>query len=384
MRIEPIHARYPWREVSRQAVGEAGVDLSAVVAEDDAVVERGVERVVWALEDGTVGAAHDVDRIELLSYPVARVLVSLVDEHVLTRKYAQAEAATARERFTADFADTTEFKSASTPRLTLPELLAEFDLSGPVRAVDGAVGDGSAVVGDGSAREFRVEVGTYLDLSADQRGDEWRLVNRALADGEVLIDGAELVALVRQAVRQRVEDGLPLSVPEAIADDLDDEAEELRQRLSELDLTRDIDTVVPELFPPCMKHLLDAVQKGEHLEHHSRFAIASFLTSIGMTTDEIVDIFEVNPGFGEEATRYQVDHIRGATSPTDYSPPACATMQSYGDCTGKDDICTDVIDESHPLNYYEHRLDEAEEGDEDLTDWREERGDDGENADAEA
>jgi len=380
MPIEPIHARYPWWQESRQAVGEAGVDLAAVVADDAAVVERGVERVVWALEDGTVGDAHDVDRIELLSYPVARVLVSLVDEHILTRKYAQAEATAARERFTADFADTTELKSASKPRLTLPELLAEFDLSGPVRAVDGSVGDGSTVVSDGQSREFRVEAGTYLDLAADQRGDEWRLVNRALADGEVLVDGAELVALLRQAVRHRVDDGLPLSVPDAIADELAEEAEELRQRLSELDLTRDIDTVVPELFPPCMKHLLDQVQKGEHLEHHSRFAIASFLTSIGMTTDEIVDIFEVNPGFGEEATRYQVDHIRGATSPTDYSPPACATMQSYGDCIGKDEICTDVIDESHPLNYYEHRLDEEDE--DDLTDWREgrENGDDGDEA----
>ena len=46
-------------------------------------------------------------------------------------------------------------------------------------------------------------------------------------------------------------------------------------------------------------------------------------------------------------------------------------MQSYGDCINKNDICTDVIDESHPLNYYEHRLDEEDE--DDLTDWREER-----------
>ncbi|WP_459193759.1 DNA primase regulatory subunit PriL [Halosimplex sp. J119] len=392
--MQPIHARYPFRQVSRQAVGEADVDLAAVVAEEEEVVARGVERVVWALEDGTVGEAHDVDRIELLSYPVARVLVSLVDEHILTRKYAQAEAATAYERFTADFADTSEFQYANADRLTLSDLLAEFDLSGDVRAADGgptrsgggggaategraggAIGDGSAVVSDGQSREFRVEVGTYLDLASDQRGDEWSLVNRALADGEVLVDGEELLALLRQAVRHRVADGLPLSVPEAIETEVTDEVADLRERLSELDLTRDIDTVVPELFPPCMKSLLDRVQKGEHLEHHSRFAIASFLTSIGMTTDEIVDIFQVNPGFGEEATRYQVDHIRGATSPTDYSPPSCATMQSYGDCVNKDDICEDVIDESHPLNYYEHRLDQEDE--DELTDWRDKQGEDG-------
>jgi DNA primase large subunit len=129
---------------------------------------------------------------------------------------------------------------------------------------------------------------------------------------------------------------------------------------------RDIDTVVPELFPPCMTYLLDQVQKGAHLEHHSRFAIASFLTSIGLSTDEIVDLFKVNPGFGEDVTRYQVDHIRGATSPTQYSSPSCSTMQSYGDCVNMDDLCETI---SHPMGYYEAKLDDADE--EALVDWRE-------------
>jgi DNA primase large subunit len=190
-----------------------------------------------------------------------------------------------------------------------------------------------------------------------------------LTDGEVPLSEEELLVLLKQAVQHRIEDGLPFDVPDPIAAELDEEQSHLREQLSDLDLTRDIDTVVPDLFPPCMQSLLDRVQKGEHLEHHSRFAIASFLTTIGMTTDEIVELFQVNPGFGEEATRYQVDHIRGATSPTEYSPPACATMQSYGDCVNMDDICENVIEESHPLNYYEHRLDEADE--EELVDWRE-------------
>jgi DNA primase large subunit len=159
-------------------------------------------------------------------------------------------------------------------------------------------------------------------------------------------------------------------VPDVIADELDAKVASVEETLSELELTREIDTVVPELFPPCMKHLLDQVQKGEHLEHHSRFAIASFLTSIGMNTDEIVDLFQVNPGFGEEATRYQVDHIRGATGPTDYSAPSCATMQSYGDCVNMDDLCERI---SHPMAYYEKTIDDTDE--DDLEDWRERQGD---------
>jgi DNA primase large subunit len=352
--MKPLHARYPFLQSAREAVEAAAVDLGEVVATDETVVERALERIEWAITDGSIGEPHRRTRVELLSYPVARVLVSLVDENICTRKYAQAEAETARERFVEEFTATEEFSYGDSESLSMRALLAEFDLTSSVHE---------------AAEGYRIDVGTYLDLAADQWGDEWRLVNRALADGAVPVTTGELHTLLKQAIRHRIDDGLPFAVPDAIDDELDDEVEQIRATLSDLDLTREIDTVVPDLFPPCMQHLLDAVQKGEHLEHHSRFALAAFLTTIGMTTDEIVELFQVNPGFGEEATRYQVDHIRGETSPTEYSPPSCATMQSYGDCQGKDDICEDVINESHPLNYYEHRIDETD--DEEIEDWRE-------------
>jgi DNA primase large subunit len=348
--MQQLHARYPFLSGAREAVEAAGVDLARVVREESAVVERALGRIEGALDSGTVGDQHRRVRVELLSYPVARVLVSLVDEHILTRKYARAEAATAHDRFERDRTET-DLKSSRRERVTLDRLLAEFDLAGDVRQ-------------DGET--YRVDVGAYLDLAADQWGEEWRLVNRPLRDGEVPLDERDLLVLVRQAVRQRVAEGLPLAVPDSIAAELDEEREHIRELLADLDLMRDIDTVVPELFPPCMTYLLDQIQKGEHLEHHSRFAIASFLTSIGMSTDEIVDLFQVNPGFGEEVTRYQVDHIRGATSPTQYSSPACATMQSYGDCVNMDDLCETI---SHPMGYYEQKLDDTDE--DALVDWRE-------------
>ena len=352
--MEPLHARYPFLARSREAVEAAAVDLGEIVATDETVTARALERVESAITDGTVGEPHRRTRVELLSYPVARVLVSLVDVHICTRKYAQAEAEAAYDRFTEEFATTTELKSTQRETLDRTELLGEFDLAS-------AVSD----AGDG----YRVEVGAYLDLAADQRGDSWRLVNRPLTDGEVRVTAEELNVLLKQAIRHRVTDGLPFTVPDAIADELTAEVDQLEEVLSELELTREIDTVVPELFPPCMKSLLDQVQKGEHLEHHSRFAIATFLVGIGMTTDEIVDLFQVNPGFGEEATRYQVDHIRGDTSPTEYSTPACSTMQSYGDCVNMDDLCEAI---SHPMGYYEQKLDDTDE--EELVDWREDEG----------
>ena len=360
--MERRHARYPFLEDARRAVGNAEFDLQSLAA-DERVRERASERVEHALDDGTVGDASRETRVELLSYPLARVLVSLVDEHVLTRKYARAEAATAHERL-ADAENHRELKSARTERLTSEQLLAEFDLAADVHAD-----------GDG----YRVAVGAYLPLAADMRGEEWRLVNRALSGGAVSISATDLDDLLRKAIERRVAEGLPLSVPDGIADALESTVEEIRERLAELDLTRDIDTVVPDRFPPCMKALLDSVQKGEHLPHHSRFAITAFLTSIGMSTDEIIDLYMVNPGFGEDITRYQTDHIRGETSPTEYSPPSCATMQSYGDCVNMDDRCETI---AHPLAYYEQALDDADE--EELTDWRDGDGEGDAEAEADA
>ncbi len=354
--MQRLHARYPFLAGARDAVAETAVDLATVVGRDQPVVDRATERVMSALEAGETGELHRDQRTELLSYPVARVLVSLVDERVLTRKYARAEAGTAHERFETDLTDATELKSVATSGLDLPDLLAEFELRDAVREADGG---------------YRIAVGAYLPLAADLWTDEWRLVNRALADGEVPVTEDELHLLLREAIRERIEDGLPFDVPDAIADELETEAEAVREVLADLDLTREIDTVVPDLFPPCMKALLDDIQKGEHLPHHSRFAITSFLTSIGMSTDEIVDLYRVNAGFGEDMTRYQTDHIRGETSPTEYSPPSCATMQSYGDCVNKDDLCDRI---PHPMAYYEERLDD--EDDEELDDWRDRNADD--------
>ena len=349
--MKPLHARYPFLRAAREAVEAADIDLARVVSRNEEVRTRALDRIETALDSGTIGSPHRRDRVELLSYPVARVLVSLIDEHVLTRKYARAEAATAYDRLQAEFTETTELKSRNRDSLSIQTVLTEFDMTDAVRE---------------TAEGYAVGVGTYLEYATEERDDEWRLVNRPLENGEIDLSESELLVLVQQAIRQRVTDGLPLSVPDVIATELEAECERIRERLADLELTQDIDTVVPDLFPPCMTYLLDRVQKGEHLEHHSRFAIATFLTTIGMTTDEIVDLFEVNPGFGEEATRYQVDHIRGKTSPTEYSPPACSTMQSYGDCVNMDALCEEI---SHPLAYYEAKLDDADE--EELIDWRE-------------
>ncbi|PSQ28223.1 DNA primase regulatory subunit PriL [Halobacteriales archaeon QS_9_68_17] len=349
--MKRFHARYPFLDAAREAVDAAAVDLADLVAREDAVerdstsprsnaredpvaVDRAVGRVEAALSGDTTGDPHRRPRVELLSYPIARVLVSLVGDPVLTRKYARAEAVTAHRRFTSDFAGD-QLRSASGERMTLDRLLREFDLDGTVAETD-----------DG----YRVAVGDYLQLSGDLPGDRWRLATRALADGAVPVDREELHLLLRQAVEERVGAGLPLSVPDAIANDLDAAVETVEDLLADLELSGDIDTVAPDLFPPCMANLVERSREGAALPEHSRFVLTSFLTAIGMDDEEIAAFC----GAGDE---YRTDRIATADGGTEYPPPSCETMVAYGDCVNTDEVCETV---PHPLKYYEKRLDAAE------------------------
>ena len=40
------------------------------------------------------------------------------------------------------------------------------------------------------------------------------------------------------------------------------------------------------LLPPCMQHILGELQRGENAAHNARFAIATFLHKIGMTSED--------------------------------------------------------------------------------------------------
>lgn len=341
--MEALHARYPFLAAARRAVEEADVDLAAVVARDtDPIVERAVDRVRSTIESGTVGAGHPRARVELLSYPVARVLVSLVDDPALIARYASAEAETAYERFRADREAGDDLRSVDRERLTLTDLLHEFDLESDVRLVED--------------EPDRIAVGPYLRLSGDLEDDRWRLVTRELADGFVRITREELDLLLREAVRERVADGLPLSVPDRIATDMAEAVSAIRERLETVDLARDFDAVEPALFPPCVDALLERAMGEEPLPSHSRYALVSFLAAIGMETDAIVE-HAAGAGLSEDMVRRQVDHVRGGAGPTAYAPPSCVTMDAYGDCVNQDALCDRI---AHPLEYYEERLDGAE------------------------
>lgn len=359
--MDPLYARYPFFEAAREAVATADVSLPRLVATDAPAVERGRERVERALMEGTVVSESPGEyspRDELLSYPVSRILVSLLDSPAAVEKYAAAEAATAAERFREDDRqDGDDLRSTATTSLDLEEVLREFDLAGDVRA--------EPVTGNRSPERYWIAVGRYLELVASDWTDSWRLVTREVADGEVRVERDELFRLLERAVDQRVLEGLPFELAEGgeLAAELESQIADLQRLLNDRPHVGKIDHVVPELFPPCMENLIDKADRGAELDSPESFALMAFLTGIGMDADEIV-AFCADTSLDAEGIVYQTEYLRDDTG-TQYPPPSCETLSTYEICHNEEDHWQVAAD---PLTYYENQLEAAD--DDAYTDWR--------------
>jgi DNA primase large subunit len=318
---------YPFTQEAAEHVRSLGYSLENLLGKTSfkSVRGRAAERVAGAMS-GTIPdkkANTDVEHLtELLSYPLSRVMVSCLDDAILLRRYALAEAKLAYKRM----------QSEKSELMVLADDL------------------GIHPQGTGPWKLYFAE---YIRAAHRMHSPKWKLTNRDLERGYLTVTEEELKRLLEEVIREKVLKGLPLPVDEKICSDL---AEYIGPLRSELEIIRsrqkaDLGKVEEGAFPPCIKKMLADAAKGTNLAHTARFALVSFLLQIDMSAEEVIALFNTSPDFDLEKTRYQVEHIAGASG-TKYKPPACATMATYGNCPGEDELCRKI---RHPLSYYERR-----------------------------
>ncbi|WP_424008942.1 DNA primase [Haloferax denitrificans] len=357
--MRPLHARYPFFAAAREAVESADVAIATLVAEDAPAVERGVERVERALMEGTVEPDPDEaygrdTQTELLSYPISRIIVSLVETPAAVDKYARAEADTAYERMLADF-DAGDDDVHGEARASLDDFLREFDLDGAVRAESNRNRNSRR-----APDHYWVDVGPYLTYSDTDWGADWRLVNRSLAGGAVRVTREELSELLREAVRRRVAEGLPFAVRgsdagDRLADALKPHVERLRNLLSDRGAVNVVyvDSVDPDHFPPCVEALLARAREGEDLPNEAAFALAAFLVGVGLEPEAVGGV--VGDANAEELQKRAT--VLADSNGSQYAPPTCETMQAYDLCVNRDDRCDTI---KHPMKYFETATTDAD------------------------
>jgi DNA primase large subunit len=326
-----LAAKYPFLKESGKILRDRGITLDQLISSRayERARYQGRERVFEALESRMIDdhpMATEIDAtIELLSYPIARMIVSAVADPSFVRRYAIAEAKKANERL----------------KLENPGFLigTASELGLGVSQTDGA---------------FAVDFTDFLRFSSGMRDKSWKLVNQRISKGRVVVAKHRLVRLMEQMLTEKISSELPLAVNDSIITAFASEVEEIKAELERERAEhkeKDMGRLSIVRFPPCMRKLLKMMQAGENVSHSGRFALVAFLHTLGMDSQDILSIFSTAPDFDESKALYQIRHIIGETSGTEYTPPECSTMKSYGICFDPDSLCGQPW-MTHPLKYY--------------------------------
>jgi DNA primase large subunit len=336
-------AKYPFLEESLTYIKEAGPSFDELlnnIAYQSAWA-AGKNRLMEAIDKGEI-AEHGFSTeteclVELLSYITARILVSCIEDDYLVKRYALAEAVRTYKRLQEE------------DKRFVKQVALELELK------LGDVGeDAYPVDSTGTENGFKIYFADFLSYAAQIRSPEWKLINRQLVEGYVTVTPRELARIIQEFQRRRTERELPVPVTTAIKKHLRSDILKLRTVVNERKAqfeAKDFGKISVVKLPPCLKHLLGMIQNGENVSHVGRFAIASFLHTIGLSTEEILKVFGTSPDFDVSKARYQIEHITGKISGTEYTPPGCDSMKSNGVCINQDNLCKQTW-MNHPLKYY--------------------------------
>ena len=343
-------ARYPFLRAAREFISRESPPLEKILTAPlfSDVRDRAARRVDGALADAAIPTPILLDeesvRDEMLSYPLARMLVSVVGDSFLVARYALAEAKSAGSRLEGEELD---FVMNVARDVGMAHVYEKEHLPADIRG---------GMKGTVFSRETEVFVhfSDYLRGASSFTSPEWKMVNRELAGGYVALSKKNLVRLLEEMIRGKILAELPLPVTPFIEESFRDTASELTRKCEELKerfREDDFGEYSAERLPPCLAHLISQIQANINLSHEGRFFMAAFLFHIGLGMDNVVAVFSQSPDFDASLARYQLEHIRGDLSGTRYTPPGCGPLKTNGICNKPDSLCRQPW-MNHPLTYY--------------------------------
>lgn len=184
----------------------------------------------------------------------------------------------------------------------------------------------------------------YLELMSSLAKTEvnYKLVNRLVEDGWVVIRDWEKPDITREAIKREILKPLNLT---NITPNFRILSTEIVNELTREDLK--VDNLEESAIPPCIQNMLTDLGNSK-VSHNSMFVLATFFINLNLPIDSVVELFSRFPRFNREKTRYQLKFLSGEVG-TRYSCPGCSTIQSYGLCPGKCGV-------SYPIHFYKDHM----------------------------
>jgi DNA primase large subunit len=329
-------------------------DLKALVdllnrTENHYLVEEAENRIYSVITHSEITYPDMRDEKHVLVYSAARLIVEEINNPRLRALQAEAESKTVN-RLLAD-EDNELLESLCNESLgwdveTMGNLKDRAQLPLPLRSF-----------------EFRIRFENFLEVAPDFHDDVWKLINRYVDKGWVLVRKRELNRLVSGKFRQIIMFG-HLDIPklsERFAEAVQRVEVEVKGNLRKFEPLK-VTGQITSAFPPCIQKMYDESISGQvNLSHDARFALAAFLLRIGMDENEVNDVFGHSPDSNESLIGYQVEHIASKGSRTSetqgYTPTGCKKLQISNLCPvylglADDPLCEYVL---NPLAFYSTR-----------------------------
>jgi len=328
-------AKYPFLKETTEYVKNLDFKIEDVTSPTFAdMLKRAQERIENAIVNTLTGKRHKKDEIEILSFPISIMLITATQNPFIKKRYALAEAKQAYE----------EMQQETTEKL----LAIARNFGWNIKRNDNP----------SIANEFILNFADYLRNTTHLREDNWKLINRPLSKGNVYLTKKETARLLSEEIRRHIEKRLENkdlpTLPTAITEIAEKIKKLTKEKIGESEMEGFPKVIIQTAFPPCVNELYQAFNSGRHLSHIGRFTLTSFLVSIGMPSEKVIELFKNVSDFNERMTRYQVEHIAGEKgSRTHYIPPKCDTLRTHGVCINPDETCRRT---RHPLGYYRRKL----------------------------
>jgi len=316
-------AKYPFLNETGDYVRRLNIKLEDFAQHDyQAIIERAEQRVFEAVLHGKVSGDFGEPDIEILSFPLALIIVKASGLEHLMLRYSYAEAMRV-EKFLEEerkYIITNIFSKVlniDLREVTSETLRENFD--------------------------FLIHVTEYLKRAPSLNSLEWKLNNRVVDHGYVYLKIQDLVRLIREEIRRIIYIKLKeLSVP-ALPSTIEESVKKIRTLSPPYVTFKESVEVSPENYPPCVKHILNLIQKGDNITHYGRFLLTTYLLSVGKSIDDVLTIYPKLPDFRESLTRYQVEHIAGLRGGrVRYKVPTCGTISTHNLCFKDIKLCNNI------------------------------------------
>jgi DNA primase large subunit len=306
-------AKYPFLNEAGEYLRESSFGWEELDRPDmKHIIDRAAERIEIEV-NGKIYDNLERYEIEILTFIISLVIVKSIGIDQILRKFALAEARRAEKFLTEDLRKQSEIKRRSIFTKIFEDL---FKLK---------------IVISEDQRLFKVRVVDYLARASHFHEQEWKLINRLVNNGYVYLDADETVRLIRNELAVLIYDKVKSMTLPTLPHGIKSASDPLRVKL--LSRYERRATAAVREYPPCIKHALEVMNRGDNLPHSARVMLATYMLAIGKPVDEIVLMFENAPDFNEKITRYQVEHLAGMKgSHTKYSVPSCEKLRNENLC----------------------------------------------------